>query len=115
MSHQQIDDNGNAIPILRRRDGMAHNVTVAAGGVQLIQFQPKTALIAATKTVSFWAEGTVHVAFGGADIVATAFDHALPAGVIDYEPLTDNNGKIIRTHMSIYTAVETIIHISERD
>lgn len=109
MTAQMRDDNHNPVPVFRRRADLAHNVTVAAAGVQLIAFDEKT------KIVSFWAEGTVFLKFGDADVVATEDDHALPAGVIDYEPLIDEKGNLVATHLSVYSADGTEFHLSERE
>ena len=108
-NHQHKDDNGNTAPVFKRRDGLAHNEILVANDPTLITFDSKT------KIVSFWAEGTVFLKFGGAAVVATTNDHALPAGLIDYEPLTNNNGEIIKTHVSVIAPEGTIFHLSERD
>lgn len=109
MAAQMRDENHHPVPVFRRRAGLAHNVEVAAGNASLIEFDSKTTI------VSFWAEGTVYLKFGDENIIATADDHALPAGVVDYEPLIDQALKKVATHVSVYSEDGVNFYLSERE
>lgn len=106
--HSTRDDRQNPIPVFRRRDTLAHNVTVAANNHQRVAFDDKT------KLISFWSEGIVFVKFGDDTVTATANDHAIAPGNIEYEPLIDEQGKAAITHMSFFSTSEVVVHVSER-
>lgn len=78
------DDDHAPIPALRLKPGGAQKLTLSAASVRTVQpFSARTRVIAVS------APDGAFIRTGGADIVATADDHFLPAGVYLYLSLGD--------------------------
>ena len=100
-----IDANGNAFPVFSR--GAAHNISVS-NSTEVIQ------LTAGARLVSYWATGTVFIEFGDNTVQADQNSHAVPAGLVEWEDLTDNKGKVIASHISVYCTEGAEFYVSER-
>lgn len=106
--HQMKDDFNNPIPVVRRK-GTSYVLNITAAG------HVEQALSSGVKLLSFWGDGQFHIAFGNNSTVADASSDAIPANYVDYEPLVDAQGNIVRTHVSVYAPENTTVYISERE
>jgi hypothetical protein len=111
MTMLPIDDNNNIIPALRLKAGGAQSIaaTPSASAVNGVAFD------AGTRVVSLYASGNVYIAFGGADVAATAGDHFFPTGI--YYDFAVGGGKVGHyTHVAVLAAdSDCTLYVSEKE
>ena len=71
-----VDENSNAIPVMRLRSGGAHMIASDATAARNAQ-----AFDAGTSVVSVYATEDVYITFGDENVTATSADHFFPAGI----------------------------------
>lgn len=105
------DDNNNAIPALRLKDGGAHTIAATA-----TSSRNTTAFGADTQIISICPTVSVFVRCGSSGVTATTNDHYIPAGLY-YDIAIGGDGQKQTTYLAVLRAEPTdgFVYISEKN
>lgn len=105
-----LDSNDVPMPALRLKNGGAHSINATSSSAR-----NATALDAATRIVSVYAEQPIYVRFGDSAVTASATDHYFPAGVYyDFSVGGDNMAHY--THVAVLAvSADGSVYISEKE
>ncbi len=104
------DSNDNPIPVLGLKPSGAHEISATTGASMI----NSTALDAATRVISLYAEEAVYVTFGDATATASAADHYFPAGVY-YDFALGGDKTAHNTHVAVRSvSTDGKVYISEK-
>jgi hypothetical protein len=104
------DDDRHPIPALRLRPGGAHAIPATAASAR-----NAAPFADGVRVVGLCATGPVFVRTGGADVVASAADHYLPAGLY-YDVSLGDARRGRHAHVAVVAAeADCVLHVSEKE
>lgn len=107
------DDDNNAIPAMRLKDGGAHMIAATATSAR-----NASPFASTTRVVSVYATGPVYLRFGKSDVTAATTDHYYPGGI--YYDFAINGGAPGKsqhaTHLAVLAAgANATVYVSEKE